>query len=31
MIYTDYHVHTKYSPDSNANIIDSIKIAKELG
>ena len=31
MIYTDYHVHTKYSPDSNANIIDYIKIAKELG
>lgn len=31
MIYTDYHVHTKYSPDSNAKIIDYIKIGKELG
>ncbi len=31
MLYTDHHVHTKYSPDSNADIVKYIIRAKELG
>lgn len=31
MLYTDYHVHTRYSPDSNADIVKYITRAKELG
>lgn len=30
MKYTDHHVHTKFSPDSNADIIQYITKAKEL-
>lgn len=31
MIYTDHHVHTRYSPDSNADILKYIIDAKEKG
>lgn len=31
MKYTDHHVHTNYSPDSNANIIEYLIQAKNLG
>lgn len=31
MTYIDYHVHTKYSPDSNADIDQYILKAKDLG
>ena len=30
-IYTDHHVHTCYSPDSNASIVKYLTYAKELG
>lgn len=31
MLYTDHHVHTRFSPDSNADVIKYITTAKELG
>ena len=31
MIYTDHHVHTHYSPDSDASIKKYLIQAKELG
>src|SRR5699024_3627334 len=31
MTYIDYHVHTKFSPDSNADIVAYINRAKKLG
>lgn len=31
MLYSDHHVHTKFSPDSQADVVEYILKAKELG